>query len=245
MIRLKQHLAMVMLLAMVSQFATASTLITILSSKAKTKNESRNVSDFNAVSVSGSYNVFITMGNSESLRLEGDSETISEIETKVERGILRIRNKKQISGRPWNNRGKVNIYIQAKKLNSLVQSGSGDIQVDGEIKSSSISSTLSGSGSMNLNIDTDDFTATVSGSGKIKVKGIAKNAKITVAGSGNFEGSNLGTSISNVKVSGSGNVSIAVDTELNALLSGSGKIRYSGKAQVNSTTSGSGSISKL
>ena len=85
----------------------------------------------------------------------------------------------------------------------------------------------------------------MSGSGKIKVKGTADNTKITVAGSGGFDGSNLRSSVSNIKVSGSGNVSIDVDHELNALLSGSGRIRYSGNANVNSTTSGSGSISKL
>lgn len=245
MIKFKKLLVLAILLAMGAEFATASTLITIVSSMTNTAKETRNVSDFNSISVSGSYNVFITIGNTESLRLEGDGDAISEIDTKVENGTLRIRNKKQINGRSWNNNGKVNIYIQAKKLNSLIQSGSGEIQVDGELKSSNINCTVSGSGNMSLNIDAEDFNATVSGSGKIRVKGRAKNTKITVAGSGGFEGINLKSSVSNVKVSGSGHVSIAVDKELNALLSGSGKIRYSGNAEVNSTTSGSGSVSKL
>lgn len=245
MIRFRKHLVLGLLLAIGSGFATASTLITIVNSKTKKNDDTRKVSDFSSISVSGSYNVFITMGNTESIRLEGDANAINEIDTKVEHGTLKIRNKKQISGRSWNNKGKVNIYVQAKELNSLIQSGSGDIQVDGKIKSTNLSSILSGSGSMHLNIDTDEFIATVSGSGKIRVKGTAENTKIIVAGSGGFDGSNLQSSISNIKVSGSGNVSIAVDNELNALLSGSGKIRYSGNANVNSTTSGSGSISKL
>ena len=245
MIRFRKHLVLALLFATGSVFATTTTLITVVSSKTKKANETRQVSDFHAISAGGSYNVFITIGNTESLRLEGDADIISEIETKVEQGILKIRNKKQLNGSSWNNKGKVDIYIQAKKLDSMTQSGSGNIQVEGKLKSADFSSTVSGSGNMSLNVDTENFIAIISGSGKIRVKGTAENTKITVAGSGGFDGSNLKSSVSNIKVSGSGNVSIAVDKELNALLSGSGKIRYSGNAHVNSTTSGSGNISRL
>lgn len=224
MIRFRKHLVLALLLATGSAFATTSTLITVMSSKAKKTDENRRVSGFNAISAAGSYNVFITIGNTESLRLEGDADVISEIETIVEHGTLKIRNKKQLNRRSWNNKGKVDIYIQAKNFDSIIQSGSGNIQVDGKLKSSDFSSTVSGSGNMSLNVDTENFSAIVSGSGKIRAKGRAEHTNITVAESGGFDGSNLRSSVSNIKVSGSGNVSIEVDKELNALLSGSGSI---------------------
>jgi hypothetical protein len=208
------------------------------------KDDERQVSGFSGITISGRHNVYITMGNTESLRLEGDAAAINEIETKVESGVLKIRNKKQMNTRSWNNTGKVNIYIQAKSLNSMVLSGSGNVEVDGKLKSANLNNTISGSGSIELNIDVENYNAVISGSGEISAKGNAKNARITIAGSGDFDGQNFKTSNANAKVSGSGDISIIADKQLDAVVSGSGDIRYTGSAKVNSTKSGSGSISK-
>ncbi len=242
---IRQYLALAILLAIGSEYANASTLITIVNSNKVRPDETRKVSGFSGISSSGSYHVFITMGNAESLRLEGDADVIREIETEVENGILKIRNKKQLSG--WNRTsgGKVNIYIYAKSLSSITLSGSGDIEVKGLVKAPNLSNTISGSGSISLNMDAENYTATISGSGEIRAKGNADNAKITVSGSGDFEGNNLRISNASAKVSGSGDISLAADKNLEAVMSGSGNIRYSGNANVKSTKSGSGNISKL
>ena len=66
----------------------ARTLLIIKSSKIPLLTEERNVSGFKGISSSGSYDIKISMGNKESLKLEGDVEAISDIETVVENGIL-------------------------------------------------------------------------------------------------------------------------------------------------------------
>lgn len=243
--KIRQYLAFAILLAIGSEYANASALITIVNSKKIRPDETRKVSGFSGISSSGSYNVFITMGNSESLRLEGDADVIREIETEVENGILKIRNKKRVSGWNRNSGGKVNIYIHAKSLSSITLSGSGDIEVTGLVKALNLSNTISGSGSISLNMDTENYTATISGSGEIKAKGNADNAKITIAGSGDFEGTGLRSSVASARVSGSGDISISADKNLDAVMSGSGNIRYNGNASVKSTKSGSGNISKM
>ncbi|MFA6946264.1 MAG: DUF2807 domain-containing protein [Pedobacter sp.] len=163
---LRKILAIAYLTVVATDLAGASTVITVISSKKNPAEENRMVSGFDGISSSGSYNVYITMDNTESLRLEGDQEQISQIDTKVENGILKIRNKKQMSHRTWSNRGKVNVYITAKTLNSLVLSGSGDIEVKGRVNSEKFSNTISGSGSISSNLDVKDYTATISGSAR-------------------------------------------------------------------------------
>lgn len=242
--KLRQYLSLALLMAISLGFTSASTIITVSNSKKSKSDENREVSGFSGITSSGSYTIFITMGNKESLRLEGDADVLSEIETKVEDGILKIRNKKRMNGWNWNNNGKVNIYITAKSLNSLILSGSGDIKVTGVIKANKLNNTISGSGSISLSIDAEDYVATISGSGKIRAKGVAENVKINLNGSGNFEGNDLRTSVTIARVSGSGNISVSADKNLDAMMSGSGNIRYSGNASVNSVKSGSGSISK-
>lgn len=206
--------------------------------------EERNVVGFKGISSSGSYDVRITMGNTETLRLDGDHETIKEIETVVENGILKIRNTKRDN---WNviSRKKVTIYITARTLNSITLSGSGDIVVKGLVKADRLTNTLSGSGSITLMADANEYIGTISGSGEISVSGTADRAAIKIGGSGDFEGQNFKTSVADIKVSGSGDARIFVDQSLNAVVNGSGNITYGGNANVNKTKSGSGNITRL
>ncbi len=240
----KNYLALLALLAISSQLDAASTLITGVHRQAGISDETRTVSGFSGITSAGSYDVFITMGNTESLRIEGDSEQISEIETVVEDGTLKIRNKQRTGG--WKNYNrKVSIYISAKSLKSIVLSGSGDIKVSGTVKSPDVSTVLSGSGSIDLTVEATNYSATISGSGEIQAKGKTENAKINVNGSGDFDGNGLRTAVTIARVSGSGNISIQADKALDAAMSGSGNIRYGGNASVKSAKSGSGNISKL
>ncbi len=242
---LKNYVTLLAFLIASAHLEASSALITVVSSKIKPADETRNVSGFSGISSAGSYNVIITMGNTEGLKLQGDAEQISQIETVVEEGILKIRNKKRNGS--WNTgwTSKVNIYVNAKTLKSITLSGSGDIDVKGVVKSTDVTTTLSGSGSISLAIDATNYAATISGSGEIEVKGKTENAKISVNGSGDFEGDDLRTSVATARVSGSGDISINANKALDATMSGSGNIRYGGNANVKSTKSGSGRISKL
>ncbi|MES3016420.1 MAG: head GIN domain-containing protein [Bacteroidota bacterium] len=242
---LKNYLTILALLVASSHLESYAALITVVNSTKAISDETRNVSGFSGITSAGSYNVTITMGNTESLRLEGDAEQIAEIETVVEDGVLKIRNKKRNGS--WNNnwKGKVNVYVNAKSLKSITLSGSGDINVKGVVKSTDVSTVLSGSGSISLALAATNYTATISGSGEIKASGNADNAKINVNGSGDFEGNGLRTNVTSARVSGSGDISVNADKALDAAMSGSGNIRYSGSANVKSTKSGSGRISKL
>ena len=227
-----------------TQPTNAHTLVTIVKTK-KLKGEERNVSGFKGVSSSGSYDVKIKMGSKESLRLEGDEEVIREIETVVEDGILKIRNKKNLDRNWRSQKGKVTIYINAKALNSVTLSGSGDISVEGLVRSNRLTNTLSGSGSISLSADADEYLGSISGSGEIAVNGKADRATIKIGGSGDFKGRDFKTSDADINVSGSGNVSIGAERSLDAVVSGSGDIRYSGNPKISKTKSGSGNISRL
>lgn len=240
----KNYLALLAFLIASAHLEASSTLITVISKKIAA-DETRKVSDFSGISSSGSYNVLVTMGNTESLRLEGDAEQIAEIETVVEDGTLKIRNKKRNGSwnRGWN--GKVNIYVTAKSLKNITLSGSGDIMIKGLVKSTDVSTTLSGSGNITLSLEATNYAATISGSGGIKASGKTENAKINVNGSGDFDGNGLRTNVTSAKVSGSGDISINANKALEAAMSGSGNIRYSGSADVKSIKSGSGRITKL
>ncbi len=209
--------------------------------------EERTVSDFTGISSGGNFNVFITLGNQESLRLEGNEDLIQEIETKVEKGTLKIQYKTKKHYWDWSgsNKKRVNIYITAKTLTNLTVSGSGDMKVEGTIKTPDLKITVSGSGSLLLGAEAVKLFATVSGSGNITLSGDAQFAELTTSGSGNLAASNLKSKNAVVTVSGSGNTSLFAENTLKATLSGSGNIKYGGEPNVSKTISGSGRIGKL
>lgn len=219
---------------------------TAFTSATKTKqmdsSETRQVSGFSGIASSGNFNVKVTMGTTESLKIVADKELLEDIETTVEKNVLTLRHKNHNFG---SRRSNATIYITAKKLNNISVSGSGTIDIAGTLKTSHLNNAVSGSGSINLITETSDYTAAISGSGKINISGGAKTAQINVSGSGEFNGKNLNTDDSDLKISGSGSVLITANKTLDAALSGSGKIRYSGNARVTQTKSGSGSIAKL
>src|SRR5690606_27104415 len=211
---------------------------TLLSSFA---DETRNVSGFHAVANSGSIVVEVRLGNRESVRLEGDEAAIRQIETVVEGGTLKIRFKDQSGRTNW---GKVTAHVSAKQLDGLTQSGSGSISVSGVISGGELNVALSGSGRISFESATEVLNASISGSGRIQAAGHAARCNASISGSGRFDGRDLETQTSSLKVSGSGGLDIHVDDQLDASISGSGNITYTGDAETNVRTSGSGRVRK-
>uniref|UniRef100_F4C6T3 Putative auto-transporter adhesin head GIN domain-containing protein n=1 Tax=Sphingobacterium sp. (strain 21) TaxID=743722 RepID=F4C6T3_SPHS2 len=211
----------------------------------KLDEERRDVSGFNSIQNSGSFHVYIKMGNTESLKLEGDPETLQNVETVVEQGALKIRMKKNLN---WFsiNKGHVSVYITAKRLTGLSQSGSGKIEVSGTITSPALDVKVSGSGNISCTAKVDNFVAAISGSGQLDIQGSTESNDIRISGSGKFNGAKLTANSTNVNISGSGDAYVFTNQELNAKISGSGSVHYAGNVKsVNASTSGSGKVRRL
>lgn len=243
--KLFQGLTILLFVVTISNLASAGTEKNSLKYNKNTIDETRAVAGFSGVSSAGSYNIFITMGTSESLRLEGSPEVISEIETKVENGILKISKKRTLNKKTWTNTERVDIYIEAKTLHNLTVVGSGEIEVTGVVNATKLTNTITGSGSISLEMNTKNYVALISGSGEIYAKGKSENTSVSITGSGDFEGTKLESEIAKARISGSGDIILKVNKDLDALISGSGNIKYGGNPNVKYSKSGSGDISKL
>ena len=208
--------------------------------------ENRTVADFTGIASGGNFNVYVRLGATESLRIEGDEELVKDIETEVVKGLLKIQytTKKRYWDWKSSDKKRVNIYITAKTLTNVSVSGSGDMKVEGTIKVPDFKASVSGSGNMVVDAESVNLQASVSGSGNLNLSGTAQNTELAVSGSGNLSASNFKTKVASVTVSGSGNVNLYVEKSLKAILSGSGNIKYGGDPEVSKTQSGSGQISK-
>jgi Putative auto-transporter adhesin, head GIN domain len=204
--------------------------------------ESRSVSGFNAVASAGPFNVHIKMDGNESVKVDADADLINDIETVVEGNTLKIRFKDH----EWRHRNihKAEIYVEAKSLNSLINSGSGSVQVDGTISANDFKAVLSGSGNISTAVKSESLHAVISGSGSIKLSGSTGEADMVVTGSGEIEGKNLKSESVVATITGSGNIYIEADKSVVGRITGSGSVIYSGNASVTSHTTGSGRVTK-
>jgi hypothetical protein len=210
--------------------------------------QTRQVGEFDGVSVSGAIELYVSQGSQTVAVSAAETEKVNDIETYVENRILYIRfkSKKSWWSDQWNTTGRnYRAYVSAPMIRSLTSSGSGNIKIEGMLKSDELEFEISGSGNISGRIETENLEVTQSGSSNVRLTGIATKAEFECSGSGNIISSDLAIDICSVEMSGSGNAELQVNKELSAEISGSGNIRYKGEANVvNSSVAGSGKIRK-
>jgi len=206
--------------------------------------QTRQVSGFNGIAASASFSIHVKIDGTESLKISADKDIINDIETEVKDGTLKIGMKNSFSW--FRHVGKVDIYVTAKSLSALSNSGSGNIKIDaGELTGNDVTVKISGSGSITATVKSTGLNAHVSGSGTVNLTGSSNDADVTVSGSGQIRGQNFKALSVKAGISGSGNVYINADKSITAHISGSGSLVYSGNAtNIDSSVSGSGRIRK-
>lgn len=208
------------------------------------KSETRTVSGFHAVELSGSGNVTITQGDTEGLTVEAEDNILPLVRSEVDgKGVLHLGFK---SGESVQMTKPLLFKLSAKALDNLVVAGSGTIRAKSLATTDKgpLSIVLPGSGDVTV----DKLTAgalklTLAGSGDVTLGGEATSQDVTLAGSGDYDAGSLKTSAATVKVNGSGEAEVYATETLTAEVNGSGDVTYHGQPKVQKTVHGSGSVS--
>ena len=204
--------------------------------------ETRQVSNYSSIASSGSFDVMIAFGESNSIEVSGDENLIPYIETTVENGTLTIKSKNKVNLKAKN---KLTIYVSLTRLTGISLSGSGEIIGDGNFKNEGQTDfKLSGSGKIKLNFgQLHNVIVNISGSGNIRLAGSAFSLDTKISGSGNADCSEVICEDAIAHISGSGNIKLNANKSINANISGSGNISYKGAAnEIKKQISGSGRL---
>jgi hypothetical protein len=210
------------------------------------KKETRQISGYTGVALSGNMNVQVSYGNTNSITVEADENLLPYIETEVKGGDLVVKSKDKVS---LKSNHKLTIYVSLTKVSNLKVSGSGNIIGSGDFVNDG-KTNLAVSGSGNINFGMNSFNETkiaISGSGNVILKGKStNNIDATISGSGNIDASEVSCNDVFANVSGSGNIKVYANKSIDAKVSGSGNIYYKGAAdRLSIKSSGSGKIIKV
>jgi hypothetical protein len=225
--------------------------------------ETRTVSGISGVELATLGNLFIEMGDTESLRIEAEDNLMEHLETEVRGGRLRIGTRGNVNLRPTE---PVNYYLTVTGLDMIAISSSGNIQAP-DLEADRFSVTISSSGDLEMgDITTDRLTVGISSSGDVRMGvlnaevlevDITSSGNLDIAGgqvaaqnvsissSGNYRAEDLESTEADVRLSSSGSATIWVSDSLRAVLSSSGDLRYRGNPTVDANTSSSGDVVRI
>lgn len=204
--------------------------------------EARPASNFDRIALSGSGEVIVTQGGSESLSIETDDNVMKYIKTEVDNGTLKLGFEE---GYYSISPSHLVFHVSVDDLAGLTISGSGDIESE-KLDTSLLDVTVSGSGDIQItDLAASDVKATISGSGEVFLAGNVELQDLNISGSGKYFSGDVCSKTVKVTISGSGNVTICVLETLNSNISGSGSVNYYGQPSINSQSSGSGSLNNL
>lgn len=203
--------------------------------------QSREIGQFNEVSVSGSGELSVAQGSEDALTIEADENLLPLIQSEVRNGSLRI-GPKDVNLRPSKS---IRYELKLKNLNALEVSGSVNGET-GALKTENLALRISGSGRIRVaRLDAKQLSVDISGSGTTAVAGEVKRQEVRISGSGNHQAPELKCSEAAAEISGSGNATLLVNDVLMAEISGSGEVEYHGSPQVTRHVSGSGRVRQL
>ena len=211
----------------------------------KLATETRPLPEFQAIGLSGSMDLVVRQGNSQSVQVQADDNLLQFLETVVETGqegpALKVRWKK---GQSTFTRSKILVTVVVPKLTALSAAGSGDMSVEA-FNTPVFKLAISGSGDVKLvGMSTADLGIQISGSGDVAGSGSAARLKISIAGSGDVRLGEMKSDDVTVTIAGSGDAVVYAQKTLEVSIAGSGDVSYTGNATVKSRVAGSGSLSK-
>jgi hypothetical protein len=203
--------------------------------------ETRKVTSFDGIEVSGAFDIILKQGAIEEVILEADANLLPLIRTDVVGGTLRLETRK-----PINHVTVMRAYITVKDLKRIDVSGAVDISTDGRITVPELSIDASGASDSKLELAVQKLKLDCSGASKMRFSGYATDVNMDLSGASDIFGYDMLVENFDIEISGAGNAQINVTKKIRAEISGAGSVNYKGSpAEIDQSVSGAGSIKKV
>ena len=183
--------------------------------------QSRQVSGFTSVELTGVGELSIDQTGTESLTVSAEDNLLPLLTSEVEGDTLILGKKPNtriVTTKP------ITYTLTMKDITGLAVSGSGTINAP--------------------KLTTAALRIEISGSGMITTAGNANDQNLEISGSGRYLADGLTSKTTTAGISGSGTANVVASDALDVKISGSGTLTYSGNPQLTQTMSGSGKLIK-
>jgi hypothetical protein len=194
---------------------------------------------FHTLHLKNSVTVYIEQGEEQKITAKGAANLINLLNTTINDNTWEVKFDKCIQQFKT-----FEIHVVMPDINEIGIYGSGDIIANSTtIKTKNLKLHIHGSGDIKLDGDVKTLEAAIYGSGDIQLSGKADEQNIAVSGSGDVSAYALKSDDCKVDIRGSGDVKVTAKKSLSVTISGSGDVRYKGKpSEVVTNVKGSGEV---
>lgn len=201
--------------------------------------ETRPLSGFDSISVSGGINLFLRQGEDFRVEVERDGD-LDDIVTKVRGRTLEI-HRSPWAWRlfDWGDPGAVQVTLPM--LAGLRASGGSDVRGDGTFSGDRLEIAASGSTDLEIDVAVDTLEAAVSGGSDVRLGGHARTARLQSSGGSDVDAGRFTAAEAEVEGSGASDIAIAVSDSIVAHASGNSDITYSGNPRIVNVDASGGS----
>jgi len=195
-----------------------------------------------SIELQGSFDVIIKQGEEQEVKAVGNDNIIDHLDTYMSDGTWYIGMEQ---GCFYN--FDLKIYLTVPYIESIANSGSGDMHVEDFNDNGDLILDINGSGDINLWKFTgvENMTVTIGGSGSIvlndSVEGL-QNISVRNSGSGKYKGFEAETVNCTLFSNGSGYCEVTVSEYLDVTINGSGNVYYKGRPAIDVNDNGSGKL---
>jgi len=196
--------------------------------------------DFNAISAATGLDVFLTQGDSESIRVQADENLQSIIITEIEDGVLNIYAKENIGSS-----ASKKVIVNFKTIDRISASSGSDVVSTTMITVDDLEIYASSGSDVKLEVDVENLTCESSSGSDIKLSGSTNSFRANASSGSDIKAAKLNAITTNAKATSGADITVNTSKELTASANSGGDINYYGNPEkVEKNDGPSGSIRK-
>ncbi len=182
------------------------------------------VEAFDAISVGGARDVYLSQGDGYAVVVETDANIQEFVTVEVKGGTLYF----GFSNKKIKKYKELNFYITAPEYSSIKASGASMVKTMDQISGDNMKISASGASDVLLNLDYNTIKTNISGASSVKLEGKAVSSAVECSGASDFIAKNLETVSTVVNASGASSCFVNAKTSLTYGVSGASDVRYVG-----------------
>lgn len=197
--------------------------------------ENRSVRNFDAIKVSSGIDLYISMGNSESVRVVADEDIIEDVKTEVRGETLHIYMKDNnwlSSIFNWGRSQNRKVYVTARELKSIDASSGSDVESENTLKGETLEVEASSGSDVRLEVVYKEVSLSSSSGSDARLRGKTRYLKARASSGSDINARDLEAQICNVSVSSGSDATVTATDEIKANASSGADVRYYGNPKV-------------
>jgi hypothetical protein len=187
------------------------------------------VKSFSELKANGVYELKLTQGDKETVRIEAD-ENLQEYFTVTNEGSKLIINTEKLRDKNLKGKVKMKVFISFKNLKNLEIATVGSVQSENQLAFDDLDFKNKSVGNVNLNLTANKFNMENKSVGNVELSGKAEDATVKNNGVGSLDASDFIVQTMDIENSGVGNAAVNAQKTLKVKDSFLGKVRNKGAA---------------